>query len=214
MLAVWPSGVDKIWAVKTMESTRDIEGLHEAYSLIYVDPATQNICMLGQEDHEGHVYVTNGELIEVWQPPAELRSQFKMSVMFEVAADMRNAQASWSFGTAVRAVFLSAQMAGAGDKRQIMADIQSSWTVDPICTSVVIVFWQRYLCKIAQLRNIVSLGTAQSALTHDQIEAEAVELIRRYMPLKADRGLPGDLQSAMTACGWHPTTALCSYDTL
>lgn len=208
-LAVWPAGVGKIWAVKTLESTRDIEGLHKAYSLIYIDPVTRNISMLGQEDQDGNICVTDGEAIEVWQPPQELRSQFLMNIMTEVVVDMKNAEASWCLGTAVRAVFLSAAMTGSGDKSQIMADVRSSWAVEPICTSVVIIFWQRYLSQLARSNGVVSLGSpASSVATKAQADAKAVDLILKFMPLKADRGLPGDLQSAMMSCGWRSTTKL------
>jgi hypothetical protein len=110
---------------------------------------------------------------------------------------MKKLEASWSMATAMRAVFMSAKMDVCTDDTQLMKDIQSSWGAEPICTSVVIVFWQRYLTKLAQSTSVVD-GQCATA----QADSKAVELIRQVMPVKSDRGLPGDLQSAMTSCGW------------
>jgi len=195
--SVWPPGVDKIWSVKTLESTRDAEGLLEANSLLYVDPESQGITLFGQDDLAGVVGVTTGERVEVWQPPAELRSEFKISIMSEVVEDMKSFDKGWSLVTAVRAVFLSAVMASFGDKSKLMADIRDSWAAEPICTSIVVVFWQRYLAQVARATNARDTDAGDA-----QVDAKAVDLIRTFMPLKADRVLPGELHTTLTRCGW------------
>jgi len=202
VLAVWPSKTtEHIWVVRTLESTRDTEGLYEADTFFHIDSASCCIVMLAQLDKTDQLTITCGETVEVWQPPCEVRSTFRTNVMLDVIADMKKVEASWSIATAVRAVLMSAKMVDSVDKDQVMKDIQSSWAVEPICTSVVIVFWQRYLTRLAQVTSIDS-----GAPEKGPAEARAVELIQMLMPLKADRGLPGDLQTAMTSCGWSRTT--------
>lgn len=199
--SVWPSGVDKIWSVKTLESTRDAEGLYEVNSLLYVDPESQGIVLLGQDDCSGDVRVTTGEEVVVWHPPAELRSELKTSIMSEVVEDMKVFDKGWSLLTAVRSVFFSAAIASIGDESELMADIRSSWTAEPICTSIVVVFWQRYLTKVARATTECDFDSGDT-----QVDAQAVDSIRRFMPLKADRVLPGDLHNALSRCGWCRTT--------
>lgn len=202
LLAVWPSQpTEHIWVVRTLESTRGTEGLFEADSFFHIDSASCCVVMLGQLDKTDELSITCGEAVEVWQPPYEVRSSFMTNVMLDVIADMKNVEASWSIATAVRAVLMSAKMADSVDKDRVMKDIQSSWVVAPICTSVVIVFWQRYLMRLAQRTSMTSGAPAEG-----QAQCAAVELIRKFMPLKADRGLPGDLQTAMTSGGWSRTT--------
>merc|ERR1719162_2204282 len=73
-----------------------------------------------------------------------------------------------------------------------MDKIADYWKKEPICTSVVIIFWQRYLHKLA--------GVVVSKV--DSGKVEPAELIMRWMPLKADRVLPGDLLGTLTETGW------------
>lgn len=204
VLAVWPSKLtEHIWVVRTLESTRDVEGLYEADTFFQIDSASACIVLLGQLDKTDVLSVTSGEAVEVWQPPHEVRSMFMTNVMLDVIADMKKVDASWSIATALRAVLMSAKMVDSVDNDQVMKDIQSSWAVEPICTSVVIVFWQRYLTRLAQVQ-VTSMTSGAPA--EGLAESRAVEFIQKLMPLKADRGLPGDLQTAMTSCGWSRTT--------
>lgn len=62
---------------------------------------------------------------------------------------------------------------------------KAGWHTAPICTSVPIAFWQRYLCQLSQ-----NFGLSKS------------EAILRWMPLAADRALPGDLVEGLRRCGW------------
>jgi hypothetical protein len=102
--------------------------------------------------------------------------------MTRIVMQMRNREASWSWGTAVRAFLLSADVSDGVD----LETIKKCWKSDPICTSVVISFWQRYMCKLA-----------------DSIpDADAMDWILEWMPIMADRALPGELMSKMEKCGW------------
>lgn len=99
---------------------------------------------------------------------------------------MLECQSSWSLTTAARAVFKSAELCWSNDEMGFISGVEESWETAPICTSVVISFWQRYLCKYARC-------TAQSQMS----------AILKWMPVKADRGLPGELIAAMQKCGWR-----------
>merc|ERR1719181_863840 len=101
--------------------------------------------------------------------------------MTRVLADMKVHEASWSHVTVARAMFSSARLTSAGSQlpEQTLNTVKACWEREPICTSVVITFWQRYLCEVAA--------------SQDQSPQQTLESIMRFMPLKADRGLPGDL---------------------
>lgn len=207
--SVWPAGVEKMWFVKTLESTRDAEGLYEADSLFYVDSATERMILLGREDETGTLKVTTGEEVEVWHAPDCLRSNFRISLMKEVLTEMKACNSSWSLTTAVRAVFFSGMMGHLSEKGQLLSDISSSWTVEPICTSIAIIFWQRYLSKLAEDPFFdCRLPTGAS------VNAKAVNLIQLFMPLRADRVLPGKLQTTLTQCGWCCQKRVMSKDAL
>merc|ERR1712146_658240 len=72
---------------------------------------------------------------------------------------------------------------------ELMDKVHGYWESAPICTSIVTAFWQRYLCKFA----------------HATGQCEA-NLILKWMPLKADRVLPGELVDTMQKCGWMLVT--------
>lgn len=70
--------------------------------------------------------------------------------------------------------------------------------MDPICTSVVIMFWQRWLCKLASVL----------AAQQETAEETSSDLILQWFPLKADRSLPGPLLDTMLRCGWTKRTVI------
>lgn len=189
--AVWPSAdVEEIWRVRTLESTRSEQGLHEAEMLLYVARGTGQLVLIGELQQDGTLVITEHEAVELWQSPAELRSQIRIDLMGRVLSEMRAYEASWSHVTAARAMLSSARLAPEPGvhPEQIMETVRESWKREPICTSVVIIFWQRYLCELS--------------CTAEGQHQQPLDLILRWMPLKADRGLPGDLLGAMRSVGW------------
>jgi len=120
----------------------------------------------------------------------ELRSRLCLDLMGEVVCEMMARNASWSLTTAARAVLTSAKVTIDKTPAEVMEEIFQSWEAEPICTSIVISFWQRYLCKLAGVAR--GKGNPQTA----------VSLIIKWMPLKADRGLPGELLRTMQSVGW------------
>lgn len=164
--------------------------------------------------------------------------------------------------TGLRAVFQSADVSVSGgrlnkkERKEMLKNLKSCWDAPPICTSVAISFWQRYLVKLAALgvdsappgqgtpfmegervvlwseahqawsdavvvgRNTDGCGNllsydldlqsgvdmcrVQRPLLARPAEKRAIELILRYIPLKADRALPGDLLRVLADHGWVP----------
>lgn len=182
----WPgNSVTHIWKVPTIESTRSAVGLHQCEMLVHLQP-TGTLVLLGElanrSDGALEFSQIDDEIVEVWQSPIELRSQIHMDCVCKVLDDMVSCEASWSLTTVARAVFRSAKLSR---RRDLLDKVQGYWDSPPICTSVVITFWQRYLCRFAQ-------ATSQ----------RETDLILKWMPLKADRVLPGELITTLQQCGW------------
>lgn len=187
-LQLWPrSDVPEVWRVSTMESTRLANGLHVCDTLLFVEPRSRRFVLFAELDtRDGEVTACEHEYFEVWQSPADLRAALRMDLLSEVVAEMKLCEGSWSIATAARALFLPADVFVSKERAPLMDELQACWSSAPICTSVAIVFWQRYLCKLAASMRRES----------------GLDLILRWMPAKADRALPSELAAAMHACGW------------
>jgi hypothetical protein len=188
---VWPRNARMLWVVRTGESCRDAEGFHETDLLLHVD-RTGHVLIIGEVTNRGE---ESEDLIQYEIPakaqlfccPSDLRSHCRLSSMNEVLDQIRNREASWSWGTAVRAFLFSADVSEGWDPDANLKDIKKCWQSAPICTSVVIIFWQQYMCKLAHLDG----------------DSHAMDWILEWMPVKADRTLPGELLSTMERCGWE-----------
>jgi len=187
----WP-----LWQIPTMECTSGVPGLHVTSQLAYVEEPTGSFVLLGEvrDSPQGPDFTEYEDAaVEFWRAPYKLRQSFRPDVMSKVVGDMKQCEASWSFYTALRAVLRSAHVDGSGtsesERLWILQELQECWESDPICTSVVIELWQRYLCELA-----LHSGGAHALA--------AAELVLRWMPLKADRALPGDLLGTMLRCGF------------
>mmetsp|Transcript_49886 Transcript_49886/g.93502 ORF Transcript_49886/g.93502 Transcript_49886/m.93502 type:complete len:341 (+) Transcript_49886:93-1115(+) len=185
---VWPKNIDVrcVWVARTLESTRAEEGFHQTELILYAD-SRGRICVCGEERPDRFVAYPESQSVEVWQAPLELRQNFRLDLMIDVLKDMKKHEASWSWATAIRAFLLPAEFPRQQNEEHTLQEVHDSWKAEPICTSVVLIFWQRYLVSLAQ-----SLPDGVSA----------VDLILRWMPLRADRSLPGELLSTMQKCGW------------
>ena len=132
----------------------------------------------------------DNEKVEVWQCPSDLRMRPRLDLMSGALKEMMAQQANWSMRTAVRAAFRSSSIdTNSFDGETLLEEIRESWEVAPICTSVVIIFWQRYLEKLAQAE-----------------EQDDEHLVLSWMPLMADRTLPGELTSFLETSGWKCLT--------
>jgi len=196
-LPLWPGDALYIWEVRMLECTRSEAGLHEERLLMYVHAKTGCIVLLGEINSMNEVveyeHPENIEVLEVWQCPVDLRASPRIDLMESVVAEMKEHKGSWSWSTAVRAFLLTAdveRLENNSDRTALFEQIQKCWTAEPICTSVVIIFWQRYICKLVQA-SVFARSTS------------ALDLILKWMPLKADRVLPGDLCKTLRACQWN-----------
>lgn len=190
---VWPTHQDirTLWLVRTLESTRSVEGYHEADHLLYIEEGTGRILALGEDQlHNTFLKFDQPEGVDVWQCPPALQRNFRFDVMNHVLNEMKQSEGSWSWSTAVRAFFFSSAIQGSSSKANQLHDIQMCWNTDPICSSLIVEFWQRYLCALADV--------TPNANPQDT----ALKWILQCMPLRSDRALPGDLLSSMQRCEW------------
>lgn len=203
--AVWPEDHDVrvLWRVRTLESTRNEEGFHESDHLLYVEEKTGRILVVAEEHCNQFNKFVQPERVDIWQCPSNLRKCFRIDIMNNVLEDMRQNEASWSWSTAVRAFLFSAEVSENSHKASMLQDIQQCWGAEPICSSLIVVFWQRYLCGLADLYNAIPGRLSAEVEAGITIaEVDALDWILEWMPLKGDRALPGELLSTMQQCGW------------
>merc|ERR1719491_271204 len=133
--AMWPApSIQVMWTVKTMESTSAEEGYHESQQLLFVDE-TGRILLVGEEplrDASKLYKLEISEPVQLWQCPRQLRANFQRNVMREVLAQMKSSEMSWSWSTAARAVFMSAEVSMTVNEAKLQM-FKNSWKVDPIC---------------------------------------------------------------------------------
>lgn len=182
---IWPAGAQEVVRMATVESTRQRSGLHRSHMIMHFR-SDGELALVAEESEHDVTPIVGGELLEIWRCPLELRKSFRPDIMAAVLEDMADVQADWSYTTAARAVFNSAGIAHRERTEELRDEVEVSWETAPICTSVVISFWQRYLQGLAFATGVSDL-----------------DLILRWMPLKADRGLPGELLKAMQQSGWR-----------
>jgi hypothetical protein len=197
---IWPGDdVSEIWTVPTLESARGHDGLLQSELLFRVDRASGEFIIFGdvvlnERTMEMELSEIDNDVFEVWQSPSSIRRLLDPETVDEVVTEMKKIKLNWSYSTCVRAVFRSARIYDDGDRTSLFRDTCACWISDPICTSVVIIFWQRCFCKLRPV-------PAEDNIVVD-IDGDAMDLILRWMPLKADRGLPDELLQTMQQCGW------------
>lgn len=188
-----------LWKIRTLESTRSKTGLHSADMFLKSDDGTGNLVLVGELSiDKNDLSLIDSEAVEVWQSPAELRKDFRLDVMDRVVADMKDQEGDWSLVTAARALLNQGSDLRRAWNMRSLQEIKDCWEIDPICTSVVVVFWQRYLFRICQQ------ATLQDSSGH--LKEDPIKLILKWMPLKSDGVLPGALTKVMKDCGWDRKT--------
>jgi hypothetical protein len=182
-----------------MEICRAHEGIYETDYLVYIDESGR-ILLHGEAALTGRLTRYDDTVpLEVFQSPSSLRCDMRHHIVNDVLAEIRSDQTSWSWSTAIRAFLFSADLPTHHEMDAALQAIEACWHQAPICTSLVIVFWQRYLCQLADEYN---------ASRRRNQELHAMDWISQWMPLKSDRALPGDLLSTLDQCGWNIVTAL------
>lgn len=191
--AVWPRGQrePQVWKVPALESTRLRSGLNVSEVILHFEPGSGRLTMIGElvtlGENEVHLGIVEAEAVELWQSPAPFRGGLQMGLVRAVLGEMLATGESWSYATAAQALFYrSAELDVEGTHPiELMELVCESWEAPPICTSIVVSFWQRYARKLAFRKGDSEL-----------------DLILQCMPLRADRSLPGELLSTMESCGW------------
>jgi len=178
-------GMSELWRIRTLESTRREQGLHEADTMVFVEETTRRLMMVGELSDDLKLVICDQPVpFEIWQSPPELRNHLSRGLVKEVKLDMVQSGANWSTVSALRAVLRSSHV---GHGEDMLDEVQECWDRAPICTTVVVAFWQRFLFKYADLPGSHS---------------DPAKIILRWMPLKADRTLPNELLSTMKRTGW------------
>jgi hypothetical protein len=191
MEKIWPEGVKQVWIVPTVECTRRQQGMLHSKLLIYNEPGTDQFLLLGEMSEDNVIFVCAEpvEKIQFLCCPGELRACCQSDLMAKTLRDMDAIQRSWSWSTAIRAYLFSSSVLNGPEsvnESTSLEQIRTSWESSPICTSIIIVFWQQYLCALA----------AQDG------DRSPMKQISEYMPLKADRALPSKLIATLKNCGW------------
>lgn len=197
---LWPrvggESASVLFIIPSMESCRSEEGFYESEYLLYIDEVDR-IRLLGERRPEGLQRFERADKVIVFHGPPALRKNIKPYLMEESLEAMRDSrQGSWSWGTAIRAYLFSADIEeNAWSSRDAaLEDIQQCWKADPICTSLIIIFWQRYICALADEWN-------EMRWPHEP-KKHAFDMICEWIPLKADRALPADMVNTLERCGW------------
>jgi len=225
--ALWPDGcLPETWRVPTLECTRSVAGMHSAEMLLAVTPRDRQLRILGELDKAGQVTLCCG-MVELWQSPENLRTELRADIIESIVAGLSASQDCWSAATAIRAAVMSSGPIEKNTAVETLQEIQACWYKPPICTSVVVTFWQQYLCLLAALPAMDFLDlkqqqeqqhVQQEPNSTEHVSTRAVESIFKFMPLLADRTLPGDLVRSMRECGWvclpylphvFPAASLC-----
>jgi len=110
----------------------------------------------------------------------------------------------WSLRTASRAVVSKAvgasrlardEYAGEAEATRLASELRAHWACDPICTTVPIRVWQRYIFKI-----------------WDGDDVAAASEVLRVMPCRGDRTLPSELWSTLLESGlWSEVVLVPEY---
>jgi hypothetical protein len=191
---VWPDGARELWLVQALEITRCRPGLHSADLLLLGGHHHNGSLTLLGEIYDGNADMTD-QVVEVWQIPENIKSTFSEVLFRETLEDILcSGSKGWSWTTAARSVLKCESHCLLDPTMQaesLLHHLKEAWDADPICTSVVVAFWQRYLVKFAKVNYPPELN-----------DVKAAELILQCMPLKADRCLPSDVMRAMDRCGW------------
>lgn len=194
---VWPEHEKQIWTVPVIESTRGVDGLRETTLLLCPDEMRGAIMVIADLGADDVLCPCDDDIIEVWQSPTHLRDLLNScpscaALKQDTFAELKEllGHSNWSAMTAVRAASMSAALDRDMESQKAFDQVQKSWSTEPICTSVAIVFWQILLCNLAS-----TIGGGSYLST-------SMAFIQLWMPLYADRSLPGDLCEAMLNAGW------------
>merc|ERR1712232_1441388 len=103
--------------------------------------------ILGELSQNGEKVVKFDEAaVGVWHAPSPLRAAFNYHLMKEVLDEMSSKRANWSYFTTAFSWLdpRSSALLEEGNEMSFLKQLEESWSGAPICTSAIIVFWQKY----------------------------------------------------------------------
>jgi len=192
-----------ILCCQTIESTRPHNGPNSAWypalSVFVRWHTTGELEQLGDIGEGSRTFNVNTELM----PVKPLLHPFRPNVaglgfdgeLFQAATRVCAAESQkWSKMTAIRALSAKraainqADFADARSRQDLMQDIRKRWNKKPICSSVAIQVWQKYI-------EMLFSGSAESTDL-------AAQQILRWMPVYSDQTTPSMLMKVLSQCGW------------
>lgn len=174
-----------LYMLDVAEVTRGRAGLSEN-TLVFYTTLEGRAYSCGEIDGAEICVFEDPEEMNIWLSQSKLGdSDCRRELMQEVLKDMRQSQQSWSWSTAVRAFLLSGELSHRAGAPATLKQVQDGWEAEPICTSVVVTFWQKYLYRLAEIQR-----------------ADPLDMILNHMPLQADCVLPGELLCLLQSKGW------------
>jgi hypothetical protein len=180
--------IEEVWRIHVLESSRGQQGFRETDALFYLDRSTGLLTLLGEADDLRDKRTAAHEAVHVWQSPLEFREKMRVDLMMEALADMQNEEVDLSAVTMTCFLLRPTQLPAGVDRSMGLAEIKACWgRAGPTCAFAIISFWHRYLCKLA-----ASLP----------MSVDPLELIMRWLPLRADRATLGDFLSTLQSVGW------------
>ena len=198
--------VVEVWMVRVLESTASYHGVSWCTAALAAFPSKPGLYMFGElYDNE----VAEGswdnwwstwppQRFEILQAPAPARclmtspgmlDKFQSACIQTKDATRSPPTSDWSMRTAVVSFFLSPCKSRLRRSPQPEA-LKKHWAVPPICTSVCIEAWQRFLLA--------------SAATDEQ----GCKWILDVVPFRAGRTLPRDFLRVLDERGWRRLTDL------
>jgi len=155
-------------------------------------------------DHLTERFVeSDGSVLAIFR--SDIRRKKLDEEAFENAvSEVEQQKLGWSLRTASRAVmskavgnsrFCKDEYAGEAGMQRMSAELRAHWAKDPICTTVPIRVWQRYLFEV-----------------WDGDDMAAAAEVLRVMPCRGDRTLPSELWAALLETGlWSEVELLPEY---
>merc|ERR1719265_2822777 len=87
-----------------------------------------------------------------------LRKSLRLDLVHQAKEELKATGHNWSKWTAAKSVFQDAKL---DPKTLTESKLKEYWDRKPICTSIAIMFWQRYLWKLALLTCQAANGMPQ-----------------------------------------------------
>jgi len=198
-----PGSAFDVWACKTIESTRALQGedtLWYPSTTFFKRNLNTGVVSIVAD------FVANDNAIEQAQRHVPCKvllhplrlghgGPFFLQHCFEQAIQSSAEDSTrWSLRSAVKAIMATKDTLHEDDypdelsRLQLLEELKRRWTSRPICSAVAIIVWQKYF----------GLACEHNGLSQDI----AVQCILKWMPVLSDRTSPSALVQSLTSRGW------------